>query len=57
MDTNPTWNDIIPNEKVQHTSGVKTDNYQESQKQTAVLKNDYPSIVPTVTDIPNTPIT
>lgn len=57
MDTNPTWDDIIPNEKVQHTSGVKTDNYQESQKQTAVLKNDYPSIVPTVTDIPNTPIT
>lgn len=57
MDTNPTWNDIIPNEKVQHTSGVKTDNSQESQKQTAVLKNNYPSIVPTVTDIPNTPIT
>ena len=57
MDTNPTWDDIIPNEKVQHTSGVKTDNSQESQKQTAVLKNDYLSIVPTVTDIPNTPIT
>lgn len=32
-DTNPTWNDIIPNEKLQYTSGVKLD-LQPSQVNT-----------------------
>lgn len=52
MDTNPTWEDIIPNEKVQHTSGVKTDNYRESVKRVDQMENNYPAIIPLVSNTP-----